>query len=166
MKIDFFELNNFRKLKCCRIDVDKKQTLLVGANNSGKTTAVIALRKFLLAPKSLELRDISIGNWSEIDAIGSAWEQDKEPQAHLENLLPSLDVWLDVPLIQIHHVVHIIPDVNWAGGAVGVRMRFEIENLDLLKADYLAERTSAKKIEGNAVGEDKPSISRIILLNF
>jgi predicted ATP-dependent endonuclease of OLD family len=70
MKIDLVEITNFRKLNCCQIDFDEKKTLLVGANNSGKTTAMIALRKFLISPKILDLRDISIGNWAAIDQIG------------------------------------------------------------------------------------------------
>ena len=47
MKISFFEIQNFRKLKSCRIDVLDKQIILVGANNSGKTSAMDALIFFL-----------------------------------------------------------------------------------------------------------------------
>lgn len=140
MKIDFIEIKNFRKLQSCRIDFDKEKTLLVGANNSGKTSAMIALRKFLISPKSIEIRDISIGNWSSIDQIGVFWERGSEPQHTLNELLPLLDVWLDVPLTQIHHIVHVIPNVDWAGGSVGVRLQFEVEDVDLLKTDYLEHR--------------------------
>ena len=32
MRIDFLHIQNFRKLKNCRIDISIKETLLVGAN--------------------------------------------------------------------------------------------------------------------------------------
>jgi predicted ATP-dependent endonuclease of OLD family len=47
MNIDCVDIQNFRKLKKCRIDFSKEETVLVGANNSGKTTAMDALILFL-----------------------------------------------------------------------------------------------------------------------
>ena len=43
MNIKFIDILNFRKLKKCRIDLSPKETLFVGANNSGKTSAMDAL---------------------------------------------------------------------------------------------------------------------------
>jgi predicted ATP-dependent endonuclease of OLD family len=48
MRISFVEIANFRKLLSVRIDFAPETTLLVGANNSGKTSAMIALRQILL----------------------------------------------------------------------------------------------------------------------
>lgn len=166
MKIDFIEIKNFRKLQSCRIDFDNEKTLLVGANNSGKTSAMIALRKFLISPKSIEIRDVSIGNWSSIDLVGANWEDGDKPQHTLNELFPLLDVWLNAPLSQIHHVIHIIPNADWVGGAVGVRLQFEIEDVDLLKADYLEERLASKKIENEAPKEQQPSIEPRNLIEF
>jgi predicted ATP-dependent endonuclease of OLD family len=166
MKIDFIEIKNFRKLKECRIDFNSQETLLVGANNSGKTSAVVALRKTLLSPNDLELRDISIGNWAIINTIGSTWEQSNEPEIHLNDCLPSLDIWLNVPLTQIHHIVHILPSIDWNGGAVGVRLQYEIKNLDALKADFLNARRKSKEIEAGSKDEPKPSIEPTNLVGF
>jgi predicted ATP-dependent endonuclease of OLD family len=47
MQIDFVEIQNFRKLKSIHVDLAKKTTLFVGANNSGKTSTMIALSRFL-----------------------------------------------------------------------------------------------------------------------
>lgn len=47
MKIDFVRIKNFRKLLNCKIDFSDKETIFVGANNSGKTTAMDALITFL-----------------------------------------------------------------------------------------------------------------------
>ena len=47
MRILAINIQNFRKLLQCHIDFSKKITLFVGANNSGKTSAMDALGKFL-----------------------------------------------------------------------------------------------------------------------
>ncbi|WP_371319691.1 AAA family ATPase, partial [Vibrio parahaemolyticus] len=47
MKINFVQIQNFRKLKNCRVKLSGNETLLVGANNSGKTSATDALICFL-----------------------------------------------------------------------------------------------------------------------
>ena len=119
MRIKFVEILNFRKLKCTHLDLDKKTTILVGANNSGKTSAMVALRIFLLSPKRLALRDVTIANWTKIDRLGDEWEADAEPSINLDSLLPSLDVWLDVPLSEIQHVVHILPTLDWPAACSG-----------------------------------------------
>jgi predicted ATP-dependent endonuclease of OLD family len=84
----------------------------------------------------------------------------------LRDLLPTLDVWLDVPLSQIHYVVHILPDVDWAGGIIGVRLQFDIEGLDNLKSTYLDERLAAKKIEAQAPAGQLLSITPRNLVEF
>ncbi|XQV17760.1 AAA family ATPase [Bacteroides fragilis] len=47
MKIQSVHIRNYRKLKNCHIDFDEKKTVLVGANNSGKTSAISAIVWFL-----------------------------------------------------------------------------------------------------------------------
>lgn len=140
MRIQCVEIVNFRRLKSTHVDFDKKTTIFVGANNSGKTSAMTALRYFLVTHKSLVLRDITITNWARLDAIGTAWEAQQEPSFELNDLLPSLDVWLDVPLAEIRHVVHLLPTLDWQGGDLGVRLQYRVTNHDQLKADYLLQR--------------------------
>jgi predicted ATP-dependent endonuclease of OLD family len=59
MKIDFIHIQNFRKLKDCRIDFSEKETIFVGANNSGKTTAMDAMIKFLKKNNTFSTRDFT-----------------------------------------------------------------------------------------------------------
>ena len=47
MKIESVQIRNFRKLKNCHIDFGDKETIFVGANNSGKTSAISAIVWFL-----------------------------------------------------------------------------------------------------------------------
>jgi hypothetical protein len=46
MYIQRFEIGNFRKLKAIRVDFATDKTVFVGANNSGKSSAMLALRRF------------------------------------------------------------------------------------------------------------------------
>ncbi|MEI4232994.1 ATP-dependent endonuclease [Roseovarius sp. D22-M7] len=47
MHIESIKIENFRLLKNCRLDVREKTTLLVGKNNTGKTSFAVVLEKFL-----------------------------------------------------------------------------------------------------------------------
>jgi len=144
MRIRFVEISNFRKLKATHLDFDKKTTILVGANNSGKTSAMVALRIFLLSPSRLALRDVTIANWTKFDLLGELWEADAESTVDFDALLPSLDVWLDVPLSEIQHVVHILPTLDWSGGLLGVRLKYHAKDLEKLRTEYLAQRSAAR----------------------
>ncbi len=144
MRIKFVEISNFRKLKTTHLDFDQKTTILVGANNSGKTSAMVALRIFLLSPNRLALRDVTIANWIKIDLLGEQWETDVESTVDFDALLPSLDVWLDVPLSEIQHVVHILPTLDWSGGLRGVRLKYHAKDLEKLKSEYLVQRSAAR----------------------
>lgn len=143
MRIQCVEIINFRRLKSTHIDFDKETTIFVGANNSGKTSAMTALHYFLVKPKSLALRDITIANWALIDAIGQDWENKQIPAQTLDNLLPNLDVWLDVPITEIRHVIHILPTLDWRGGNLGVRLHYRVTDIEWLKADYLLQRNAS-----------------------
>lgn len=150
MRISSVEITNFRKLKSTHIDFDCKTTIFVGANNSGKTSAMVALRYFLLSPDRLALRDITITNWAKFDKAGEAWESNTAHDIDLNDLLPTLDVWLDVPLSEIQYVVHILPTLDWQGGALGVRLKYQFKDIAELKADYLLHRNAALAVAAKA----------------
>ena len=72
MRIIGIDIQNFRKLFGCHIDISKETTLFVGANNSGKTSAMDALAKFL-ANRSFVFNDITIAKRIDINRIGTKW---------------------------------------------------------------------------------------------
>ena len=74
MQIHFVEIQNFRKLKSVHVDLAKKTTLFVGANNSGKTSTMIALSRFLVHQNRFTTNDFTLSNWTRINKIGIAWE--------------------------------------------------------------------------------------------
>ena len=86
--------------------------------------------------------------------VGRKWEtqsaEDAPVNSNLVALLPTMDVWLDVKDDELHHVVHLIPTLDWSGGNLGIRMRLEPKNLEKLRAEYLAERQAARTTSGKA----------------
>lgn len=145
MHIKFIEIANFRKLLSIRVDLSDTTTLFVGANNSGKTSAMLALRKFL-SPRGrpFETHDFTLSHWAAINNIGQSW-LDARQKGDLVTLnvsdwasvVPTLDLWLHVESNELHYVRDLIPTLDWEGGELGVRLRFEPKDLTDLYKDYL-----------------------------
>ncbi len=62
----FLEFSQFRRLGHVQLDIDQKTTILVGANNSGKTSVLSAIRHFLADGSAFGAFDISLCAWSEL----------------------------------------------------------------------------------------------------
>ncbi len=154
MHIEFFEIGNYRKLKLVHIDVSTESTIFVGANNSGKTSAMVCLSQFLIHYKDgLDINDFTISCIPTIIKIGLAWEElyanDAPPPEDISewsDILPFIDVWLNVERNEIHHASHLLPSLDWEGGIVGVRLQFEPKNILELFEAYTSSRTEAQKI--------------------
>ncbi|MBF0620535.1 MAG: AAA family ATPase, partial [Magnetococcales bacterium] len=77
--------------------------------------------------------------------------------ASWESLLPSLDVWFDVQDDEIHHVIHMLPALSWSGGLVGVRLRYEPEDIKKLYFEYTEAVQEAREAKENAERKAKES---------
>ncbi|WP_203228072.1 ATP-dependent nuclease [Roseovarius dicentrarchi] len=60
MHIEQIKIENFRLLQNCSLDMREKTTLLVGKNNTGKTSFAVLLEKFLERPDSFTYTDFPI----------------------------------------------------------------------------------------------------------
>jgi predicted ATP-dependent endonuclease of OLD family len=144
MRIDFVEISNFRRLERVRIDFSEKTTLFVGANNSGKTSAITVLRYFLTQQKDFSAFDIPLARWACVKEIGDSFEKGEKLPYKWHELLPSLDVWLSVSEDEIHHVAHLIPTLDWKPDqGVGVKLQLEPKDPDQLLQDYHKAKTAA-----------------------
>lgn len=153
MKISFVEIQNFRKLKACRIELGDKETVFVGANNSGKTSAMDALILFLKKERRHELAttDFTLSHWREINAIGQKWLDTSEDEKldfdikQWHSLVPTVDIWLNVRTTEIHYVSHLIPTLSWDGGLLGVRLSFEPKDIENLYKEFIKSYTAASE---------------------
>lgn len=152
MRIAFVDIQNFRKLKQCHIDFSKEITLFVGANNSGKTSAMDALGKFL-GKRNFVFNDITLSNHEAINDLGTKYEKKEAiiPDTIVlwENVFPTLDIWLSVSNNELQYVSHIIPTLDWKGGILGVRFILQPKNISKLFEEYrelyFAARTTESK---------------------
>lgn len=163
MKITLVAIQNFRKLQKVKIDFSGQQTILVGANNSGKTSAMDALIFFLDRDKysgssksglgkigrKISISDFTISNWTEINAFGNSWLNDNEAatgNTAMEwiALCPSIDVWLDATVEDVVAVSHLIPSLDWNGEPLGVRLVYQPKDIELLKNQFIESYRAAE----------------------
>lgn len=155
MQIEFVEIANFRKLLSTRVDLSATTTLFVGANNSGKTSAMLAMRRFLSPRRCpFEIHDFTLCHWPAIIALGKNWIAARDAGDVVDlvvapwvSVLPTLDLWLYVETGEMHHVRDLIPTLDWEGGRLGVRLRYEPKDLDLLYKDFMGAVSDAEAMK-------------------
>jgi len=65
-----FRAENFRRLKSVRVDLEKDQTVFVGANNSGKTSGTHLFKRFLGPQRGdFLIYDFTADCWATFDAF-------------------------------------------------------------------------------------------------
>lgn len=155
MKITSFTLRNYRRFADAILTLGDQTTVLVGANNSGKTSCIGALHAFLKSPDSLRFRDISRRKWRGIHEFGERLEKKKptteqmqELSATFAGLLPSLDIEITAETKEAYRVRDILPDLEWRGGALHVRIAYEADNLSTLLNEYLKARSVVSEFSG------------------
>ncbi len=168
MKLAFVEIQNFRKLKACRIEVASQETILVGANNSGKTSAMDSMILLLKKDcrKNIATTDFTLSNWSHINQIGTQWvdtDEDDKPDLTLEQWFPyllSIDIWLDVNEADIHHVIHILPTLDWTPDQLlGVRLILAPKDTEKLYKEFRAAFKAARETERTASSRSESKLS-------
>ncbi|MGR3701316.1 MAG: AAA family ATPase [Paracoccaceae bacterium] len=173
MHIRHVEISNFRKLLSVRIDFAAQTTLFVGANNSGKTSAMQALRRFLSARnQTFTTHDITLSHWGGINDLGQTWLDSRggatKPDLSLASwatFLPALDLWLDVLPRELHLVSKLIPTLDWTGGLLGVRLRLEPKDTELLFKEFVeAIGSNEALVRAVAVKEGENSQSEKLTL--
>ena len=157
MHIQHIEISNFRKLKAVRIDFGEEKTIFVGANNSGKTSAMVALRRFLVDPTGFTITDLTLSHWKALNDAGVRWEAaaaagEPVPVIDWTEVLPFIDVWLKVELKELQYVRKLLPDLDWGGGALGVRLRYEPKEGESLQRDYIEIRKQVSTTLAAATG--------------
>ena len=171
MRIDHIHIRNFRKLKNCRIDFNKDQTIFVGANNSGKTSAMSAIIWFLKDQNRFTTREFTLTNWRDINKLANSWvavdDETENRDALLasllspeqwDNLVPSLDLWINVDEKEAYMVYKLIPSLEWKKDLVGVRLRFEPKDIKSLYADFRTASLKVKEIKESPQYKDANNV--------
>lgn len=154
MYIEKLMIRNYKKLKSVNICLSQKQNLFIGPNNSGKTSSIEILVKFLTDKKSFNIYDVTIGNWSELnylfDSYYSHVKNDEEFEREelydsILQLLPSLKVILKVKEDELYYVKSLIPYLNKECKRVAVSYTYEPIDIKKLVLEYTKFRSSVDK---------------------
>ncbi|MCH4883242.1 AAA family ATPase [Pseudomonas sp. TMW22080] len=169
IKLRFIELCQFRRLGKVQLDIDQSTTILVGANNSGKTSILAALRHFLADGSPFGAFDISLSQWPKLRELGKAWESLTEDPSTVDEsedqwnkqlqillgAMPTLDLWFDAEAGMYHYVAPFLSKFSWKGGAVGVRLRLEpaasIDEIKQLAWTYHTARSPIKDMGADSL---------------
>lgn len=133
------EVCNFRRLAKTRLELDEATTILVGANNSGKTSLLTVFRNFLSESPGFRAFALSLSQWAKLRELSQLWEAlDEDPTTDSKDAekwekqyrqllacMPFIDLWFDAKEGAYNRVAPFITSLKWSGGAVGVRVRLE-----------------------------------------
>lgn len=154
MRIQSVHIRNFRKLKNCHIEFGEKATVFVGANNSGKTSAISAIVWFLKNTEKFTLKEFTATNWELINKLGEKWLEEESIDDTLlsphewDDIVPSMDVWIQVEDGEQYRVNHLIPSLStWEGKIVGVRGQYVPKDVATLYLDFKRAKIKAKVLE-------------------
>lgn len=158
MKISFVQIQNFRKLKNCKINFGDQNTLFVGPNNSGKTSAMEALVK-MFNKSGINFNDITVSNHQAINEIGrmiiDKQSNPDEIELKWDDLLPAIDIWIEVLNNEMQYVANLIPNLDWDEGLIGVRLLLQPDRPEKMYSDYIEKYSKARELENKASETDK-----------
>src|SRR5690606_37988384 len=104
------------------IDLDNEISIFVGSNNSGKTSVAHAMHFFVSGSRDrFSFHDISAQRWGDIDAFEAGQDGSSLP-------VLSIDLWFGIEQADLHRVIDLLPNLDWEGAKVGVRIAFAPSN--------------------------------------
>lgn len=129
MKVSLVAIRNFRRLENVEIDLEERESIFVGPNNSGKTSATAVFRCFL-GEREFKIHDFSVARMADFDAFVANGDADRLPKI-------SLDLWftIDPESIAFGRVFTLLPKLS-DFTRVGIRLSYEIEDATKLWEHY------------------------------
>jgi predicted ATP-dependent endonuclease of OLD family len=134
-----FRVRNFHRLKNTWIDLETDLSIMVGPNNSGKTSASHPVKLFFTGERrSFSVNDFSVSCWEDIRVFG-----ENAPDTSLSSI--SIDFWFRVEDADLHRVVSLLPDLSWQETTLaGVRVELVAANPEDIKQAFQAARERAR----------------------
>mgnify|MGYP000241439495 CR=1 FL=1 len=135
MKLIKIKIRNFRRLENVEINVEDGETVFVGPNNSGKTSATTAFRLFLVR-QDFKIHDFTVSRIADIDIFGSKPPEESHPLPTIE-----LDLWFSInpkkdKYGRVSGLFTEIPNKLENIHVVGIRLKYSVKDVDKLRTDY------------------------------
>jgi len=129
MKLSSVAIRNFRRLENVQIDIEERESIFVGPNNSGKTSATSIFRCFLGA-REFKIHDFSVARMADFDAFVASGDAERLPKI-------CLDMWftIDPASIAFGRVFTLLPKLS-DFTRVGIRLSYEIDDAKKLRENY------------------------------
>lgn len=129
MKLSSVHIRNFRRLEDVEIDVEEGETVLVGPNNSGKTSATAVFRCFL-GGRSFRIHDFSVSRAKGFETFSVSGDGASLPRIEL-------DLWftIDPDTIEFGQVFSLLPSLS-DFNRLGLRLSFGFAEPQKLFTDY------------------------------
>lgn len=131
MKLLSAKIYNFRRLEDVTIDLDGEDTVFVGPNNSGKTSATTAFRVFL-GNRDFSIFDFTVSRIEEINRLAAA---DDPGACKLPSIGMDLSFSVD-PKTEFGRVFSLLPTTNTTLTQVGIRQRLSCKSSKKLYDEY------------------------------
>lgn len=139
MKLSEIKIRNFRRLEDVEIGLEDEDTVFVGPNNSGKTSATAVFRYFIKG-NEFRIHDFSVSRIRDIDKFGNAGDKEGLSLPSIE-----LDLWFIIdPDIEFGRVFSLLPGTLTDIEEVGIRISFAAkqDDIDKLVSQYEEERAN------------------------
>lgn len=135
MKLKRAEITNFRRLDNVQIQFDEKDTVFVGPNNSGKTSAATVFRCFF-RKRDFRVHDLPLSLLTRIDEYDPEQFIEGDEKTHLPFI--RLDLWfsVDVNTVGYARVAHLISTLDPNTIEVGIGCTFSVDDRSALWRDF------------------------------
>jgi len=159
MKIFKIQVDNYRLLKNFSIDIEEELSLIIGKNNTGKTSLLLVLDKFLNNPNAFRFDDFNIEFKKEITELldaGLIAEENYKPKAIKMKIF--IDYGEEDDLSNISRVMmDLDPDNNVI--VLGFEFALHYANYQRMKSELISfkEKEAQKKAENNGYREKTTS---------
>lgn len=132
MNIDIISIRNFRRLENVSIRIERQETVFVGPNNSGKTSATAIFRCFL-GRRPIRIHDFSVSRLADIDAFGVDGNLDILPTIDLE-------IWftVDTESVEFGRTFALLPNLSDDFERLGFCLRYQATEPVKMREEYLA----------------------------
>ncbi len=137
MKIQKIAVRNFRRLESVSASIEDRETVFVGPNNSGKTSAT-SIFQYFLGKRKFKIFDFSVSKISDIDTFGVDGNSAVLPTIEL-------DIWfqVDPESIEFGRAFTLLPNLSDNFEKLGIRLKFGVSDpqglLEAYQSAYPAE---------------------------
>jgi len=143
VKLLKIQIKNFRSLNNIEVDLEDYLSIIVGKNNSGKTSLLLALERFLSGTQArFELDDFNIEFQKYLVGLTENSVQPTDPYSFCGiSLRLFIEYGVDDDLANVGNkvIMDLDPDNRWI--ILDFLYHLPSENLDILKRDFVAQRT-------------------------